>query len=299
MRVLARIQTAIYTNKIVAFFTSILLVSLIYFTSLNQQSSSSPYVTKRHGLGAGDTTTGELRTALKRKGDGRAAVAIIRVIGASASGGADKTTKKDSNPHLDVQYLMQLKSHDYPITAFRGTVCLLGGNANKHDETPLDTLKRELNEELQYPEWVDKIDPLNIIDDSAIQLSPNKSFKNATLVPPIPGTVRYLGSTLHFQSSELIEKKVPYAFLCALYEITLTPDQLPPNVLYPRGANIQEGRVVLLTEDQLVKHSKYAWGYEYTMEKYFGKKTLNKQRGTAVSDVDEKTWRETVWTPAK
>ena len=40
----------------------------------------------------------------------------------------------------DVQYLVQMKSHDYPITAFRGTVCLLGGNTNTHDATPLDTL---------------------------------------------------------------------------------------------------------------------------------------------------------------
>lgn len=268
-----RIQTAIYTNKKLAFLISILLASLVYFASTNQPSS--PYISKRHGLGAGDTS-GELASALRRKGDGRAAVAIIRVIG------------DDQN----VQYLVQMKSHDYPIESFRGTVCLLGGNANKHDETPLDTLKRELNEELHNPEWVDDIiDPKKVIDDS----------NNSTLVPNnhIPGTIRYLGTTLHFQSSQLINKPNPYAFMCALYEITLRPDQLPPSAIYPRGANIQEGRVVLLSQNQLVKHSKYAWGYEYTMEKYFGKKVVNQQRGTAVGDVDEKTLKETIWTPLK
>eukprot|EP00571_Detonula_confervacea_P005762 CAMPEP_0172325174 /NCGR_PEP_ID=MMETSP1058-20130122/53296_1 /TAXON_ID=83371 /ORGANISM="Detonula confervacea, Strain CCMP 353" /LENGTH=283 /DNA_ID=CAMNT_0013041645 /DNA_START=64 /DNA_END=915 /DNA_ORIENTATION=- len=281
---IARIQTAIYTNKKLAFLISILLASLIYFASINEPSS--PYVSRRYGLGAGDTS-GELASALRRKGEGRAAVAIIRVIG-----------------DLDnVQYLVQMKSHDYPIESFRGTVCLLGGNANKNDETPLDTLKRELNEELHNPEWVDAIDPMDVVDDSKVQLSDKPFYNNSTTLVPSHNelgiTIRYLGTTLHFQSSQLINKPNPYAFMCALYEITLRPDQLPPSAIYPRGANIQEGRVVLLSEDQLVKHSKYAWGYEYTMEKYFGKKTVNQQRGTAVSDVDEKTWKDTIWTPAK
>lgn len=288
--ILARIQTAILTHKRIAVLISILLFTLIYYASINEPSN--PYISKRYGLGAGDLN-GELKSALRRKGDGRAAVAIIRVIG----------NQNDPNapiPQNDVQYLVQMKSHDYPIAAFRGTSCLLGGNANKHDETPFDTLKRELNEELQSPEWVDDIDESKIIDDSHLQLS-NKPLYNSTGLAPHhpPGTVRYLGTTLHFQSASLIEKAQPYAFMCALYEITLLPEQLPPSAIYPRGANIQEGRVVLLTEDQLVKHSKYAWGYEYTMEKYFGKKTMNKQKGTAVSDVDKETWKETVWTPAK
>merc|ERR1712194_304151 len=196
---------------------------------------------------------------------------------------------------------VQMKSHDYPIEIFRGTVCLLGGNANKRDETPLDTLKRELSEELHNPEWVNAIDETNIIDDSGMQFS-NKPLFNSSFVVPRPKSgprIRYLGTTLHFQSAGLIQKATPYAFVCALYEITLRPDQLPPSAIYPRGANVQEGRVVLLTEDQLIKHSKYAWGYEYTVEKYFGKKTVNKQKGTAMSVVDEKTWKETGWTPSK
>ena len=57
--------------------------------------------------------------------------------------------------------------------------------------------------------------------------------------------------------------------------------------------------MVLLTEDQLIRHSTFAWGYEYTVEKYFGKKTANKQKGTAVSNVEKETERETIWTPAK
>lgn len=214
-------------------------------------------------------------------------MAILRVVATGGEGG-------HTNSREDVRYLVQVKSHDYPIEIFRGTVCLLGGNANKHDETPLDTLKRELKEELHNPDWVDDImDPTKVIDDS----------NNSTAMAPndyhMPGTVRYLGTTLHFQSSQAINKPNPYAFMCALYEITLTPDQLPPSVIHPRGANIEEGRVVLLSEDQLVKHSKYAWGYEYTMTDYFERKVVNQQRGTAVSEVDEKTWRETVWTPPK
>ena len=283
------IITAITTSNKKLTILSIIAWSLVYYfvsTTINQPSN--PYISKRYGLGAGDTA-GELKTALQRKGDGRAAVAIIRVIGMNA-------TKTSGNN--DVQYLVQMKSHDYPIEKFRGTVCLLGGNANKQDDTPVETLKRELSEELHSPEWVNAIiNPSNIIDDSSLQLSNKPLYNNSTSLKA--GTIRYLGTTLHFQSSELINKPNPYAFMCALYEITITPDQLPPSVLYPRGANIQEGRVVLLTEDQLVQHSKYAWGYEYTIEQYFGRKTFNKQLGTAVSTVDANTWKETVWTPLK
>ncbi|KAL9184186.1 hypothetical protein ACHAXT_002272 [Thalassiosira profunda] len=282
--VAARIQTALYTHQRLAFLLSVLLVSLLYYASTDRPSS--PYVSKRYGLGAGDNA-GELKSALRRKGDGRAAVAIIRVVG-----------MKSKNDPADVQYLVQVKSHDYPIVPFRGSVCLLGGNANKRDTTPLDTLKRELSEELHHPEWIDQIDPANIVDSSDAQLK-DGPLNNSSAIPATPGRVRDLGATLHFQSSELIGKPNPYAFICALYEITLTPEDLPPSVLYPRGANLQEGRMVLLTEDQLVRHSTFAWGYEYTVEKYFGKKTVNKQKGTAVSNVEKEAWAETIWTPAK
>ena len=286
-RRLARVQTALYTHQRLAFLVSVLLVSLLYYACTDRPSS--PYVSKRYGLGAGDKA-GELKSALRRKGDGRAAVAIIRVVG-----------MKSKNDPTDVQYLVQVKSHDYPIVPFRGSVCLLGGNANKHDAGPAETLKRELNEELHHPEWVDKIvDPANenVVDDSDAQLKDGPLY-NSSATPATPGRVRYLGATLHFQSSELIGKPNPYAFICALYEITLTPEDLPPSVLYPRGANLQEGRMVLLTEDQLVRHSTFAWGYEYTVEKYFGKKTANKQKGTAVSNVEKEAWAETIWTPEK
>ena len=197
-----------------------------------------------------------------------------------------------------VRYLVQVKSHDYPVEIFRGTACLLGGNAQPSDAAPLDTLLRELNEELGDPKWVGAIDPGAVVDDSASAVG-EPPFNSSAVGPPAPGTVRYLGATLHFQSASLLGRDAPYAFLCALYKITIRPDQLPPKALYPRGANIREGRVALLSEDQLLRHSKYAWGYEYTMDRYFGGRTANKQSGTAVTEVDKQTWRETTWAPLK
>ena len=291
--IIVRIRTFIHTNTKLAALISFVLGALVtHFVGHNLiATSTSPYASKRYGLGAGDTT-GELQAALRRKGDGRAAVAIIRVIG--MDGGND--SKQNSN----VQYLVQLKSHDYPIEAFRGAVSLLGGNASTRDKTPLDTLKRELNEELHFPDWVDALDATKVIDNSNLQLS-DKPFYDPEdeSDPPIPGTIRYLGATLHFQSSELMNRSNPYAFMCGLYEITLSPEQLPPSAINPRGANIQEGRIVLLTEDQLIQQSKFAWGYEYTIEKYFGKGTMHKQVGAAVSAVDEMTWNKLTWTPSK
>ena len=274
------IISAIYTNKKI-FFISALLASIAYYSasSIISNERTNPHISKRHNRG--DNNAAELKAALKRKGDGRAAVAIIRVV----------------QPTNETRYLVQLKSHDYPIEAFRGAVCLLGGNADKRDDTPINTLKRELNEELISPDWVNTIiNPTNIIDDSALQLS-DKPLYNSTANILQPSTMRYIGATLHFQSAEIINKPNSYTFTCALYEITITEDQIPSHIF--RGANVQEGRVVLLTEDQLIQQSKFAWGYEYTIEKYFGRKTRNKQKGTAVSNVDKKTWEESIWAPEK
>ena len=288
-RALTRLH-AVFGARRLALVASALLAVLAYIATLHQSPAYSPYVKRRYGLGAGDTHTGELRTALKRKQDGRAAVAIIRVVGLDET----QTSNKGA-----VQYLVQMKSHDYPIEAFRGSVCLLGGNANKADSTPVDTLKRELKEELHFPDWVDElIQESSIVDDSRLQVSNDAALlQNSTQLEP--GAVRYLGATLHSQTAELLQRKDPYAFTCALYEVTLRPDQLPNSVIYPRGANVQEGRVTLLTEEQLVKHGKYAWGYEYTMEKYFGKPLVNKQRGTKVTNIPDDDWRDLVWTPTK
>ena len=216
--------------------------------------------------------------------------------------------------------------------AFRGAVCLLGGNANGGtkkkkkkgllgkgkdgdngggDVTPLDTLKRELNEELLSPDWVNRIQQEKVIDDSKLvktSLYNTTSLSSATTVENTnnnnnfddgryPGTIRYLGTTLHSHTAKLIDKPNPYAFYCALYEITIGIDQLPHSILHPVGATIQEGRLALLTQDQLLQHAKYAWGYEYTMETYFGRKSWNKQEGASVSEVEENIWETTSWTP--
>ena len=62
---------------------------------------------------------------------------------------------------------------------------------------------------------------------------------------------------------------------------------------------MQEGQLALLSEDQLIWHAKYAWGYEFTVRRYFGRNTTNICEGTSVEDVDESVWNETVWTPLK
>lgn len=280
-------RVAVITNnrRIFLFSSSVLLLSfLVYIIStciIGNHSSEGGYYPSwsssfssgiRYGLGAGDDTNGELNSAL-RKGAGRASVAIIRVIddataaaAAASIDGINGGSNGDSNNK--VRYLVQLKSHDYPIEAFRGTVCLLGGNANDKDNTPLDTLKRELNEELYHPNWVSNLGGYsgnsNDSDDDKsvwkiVNVS-NETYTNHThSAPSSPGIIRYIGTSMHFQSSTLINKPTPYAFLCALYEITISSNQLPPGVLTPRGANVREGRTVLLTEEQLVRHSKYAW----------------------------------------
>jgi len=317
---LQRAYVAFLTNRKCTFLISFILATIFYTPIYISSSNNSNQ--KRYGLGGPSASASELTSALRRKSDGRAAVAIIRVVGLQTEHGIK------SNPKNEVQYLVQYKSHDYPIKAFRGAVCLLGGNASGEtkkklggkgkvggDVTPLDTLKRELNEELMSPAWVNVIQEKNVIDDSKL----GKTLYNTTSLPAVanndeesgnttnnmfqdgrfPGTVRYLGTTLHSHTAELIDRPNPYAFLCALYEITIGIDQLPHAILHPVGATVQEGRLALLTQEQLLQHAKYSWGYEYTMEAYFGRKSWNKQEGASVSEVDENIWETTSWTPLK
>ncbi len=253
-------------------------------------------------------------------------MAIIRVVNSPDVAGSNVTaisaSNDDKNDNDDnIRYLVQIKSHDYPITAFRGTICLLGGNAKGDDDSPLDTLKRELNEELYSPGWVDDIDSESIVNDSALQIIfPNGPFYNVTtntdkdtksslptasLTSLPPGSIRYLGTTLHSQSAQLMQRDPPksslkqklqtsssYSFFCALYEITLHASRLPPSVLYPRGATVQEGRLALLTREQLMRHAKYAWGYEFNLMRYFGGQIpqMNMQKGVEVGIVKEAYW---------
>jgi hypothetical protein len=323
--------TACRSNVSSSFLISIVLSSvLVYVISImgNYERYRSPYQrdasTMRYGLGAGDAG-GELQSALRRGGEGRAAVAIIRVIDVDyddvgGSSSTSRSTGNDGGNGNDVMYLVQVKSHDYPIRAFRGAVCLLGGNANVDDPSPLDTLRRELDEELFHPTWVEKLGNVDgggvestslagtdVIDDSrngrgnATYAPGRMSANNDTISGDGGGgvTIRFLGASMHYHTSTLIESTYPYAFLCALYEITIRSDMVPPGVAYPRGANVREGRTVLLNEDQLIRHSRYAWGYEHVIESYFGRGVTNKQVGSAVTIIDDRTWKGSVWTPGK
>ncbi|KAL3802085.1 hypothetical protein HJC23_010841 [Cyclotella cryptica] len=271
----------LFANKKLTFLLSIVLLTLLYEASIHTTLLSSSSNKKRKGVGGRDATS-ELSSLLRSKRDGRAAVAIIRVV--------DEDVKKE------VKYLVQIKSHDYPISPFRGAICLLGGNANTDDISPVDTLVRELHEELGALSWVNDITAEKVVDDSDFQRL-GKPHYNNTSVELKPGTVRYVGLSRHTQSAALVQKSHPYAFLCALYEITLRPSQLPPTVLYPRGATVQEGRLALLNKYQLMKHAKYSWGYEFTMSTYFGMNATNVCEGVSVEELAEGSFGE--WRPEK
>ncbi len=333
---LRRIQYAFLTNRKFAFLISFLLAVITYTPIYISQNNNNDKLNHniRYGVG-GSSASDELTSALNRKTYGRAAVAIIRVVGLKSEHGIKAIPNNN-----EVQYLVQIKSHDYPIEAFRGAVCLVGGNVNvaddkkkkkgaaleevDHDVTPLDTLKRELNEELLHPTWVDSFQEKDVVDDSNLfTLGDDPMFSTTSLVsntvadaasneenednndnnddddPRQPGTIRYLGTTLHSHTSQLLQTPDPYAFYCALYEITIGINQLPHGILHQVGANVQEGRLALLSQDQLLQHASFAWGYEYTMGRYFGKTSRNKQVGASVSNVDENLWDKTSWNPGK
>eukprot|EP00957_Ditylum_brightwellii_P115002 8772130-Ditylum_brightwellii.AAC.1 len=186
--------------------------------------------------------TSELTETLQRQ-IGRAAVVIIRV-------------KEDGQ---DDKYLVQLKSRDYPITAFQEAVCLFGGNVKQDDAGPKQTLLRELSEEL----------PESLVD---------------AVIP----SLQFIGTTMNSQTAEVVEKPEPYAFMCACYEATISSDEIPSKF---KGS---EGNYALLTKEQLVMDHTYAWGYDHVMSSYFGEPVKNMCEGVSVTKLSNERLKE--WT---
>mmetsp|Transcript_8671 Transcript_8671/g.13366 ORF Transcript_8671/g.13366 Transcript_8671/m.13366 type:complete len:230 (+) Transcript_8671:125-814(+) len=192
----------------------------------------------------------ELNATLERNINGRAAVVIIRI---------------DDTTGAPTKYLVQRKSKDYPIKPFQNSVCLFGGNAETTDKQPMETLTRELGEEL----------PFDLVQ--SILHSSN---------------LKFFGASYNMQKAEILGKTEPYSFLCACYEARITADLLE-NALQKQAIN--EGSYALLTKEQLLEEEKYAWGYDFVMSEYFGKPVKNFCDGVTVEKVDKKKLND--WTP--
>mmetsp|Transcript_17874 Transcript_17874/g.26444 ORF Transcript_17874/g.26444 Transcript_17874/m.26444 type:complete len:230 (+) Transcript_17874:95-784(+) len=196
------------------------------------------------------TENAELNATLERSVNGRAAVVIIRV---------EDTTGEPT------KYLVQRKSIDYPIKPFQNAVCLFGGNAELTDKEPMETLTRELGEEL----------PPNFVH--ALLHSSNLTF---------------LGSSMNMQTAEMLGKTEPYSFLCACYEARISLNQFQNS--FP-NQDINEGTHALLTKNQLLEDEKYAWGYDFIMSDYFGQPVKRFCDGVTVTKVDNDKLKD--WIP--
>jgi len=209
-------------------------------------------------------TTEELNATLRRRSKGRAAVVIIRVVEDDDGNVETKNVNKSSTTMSATRYLVQRKSRDYPIEPFRRAVCLFGGNAEATDKEPIDTLKRELGEEL----------PLD-------------------LVSPILSSLQFVGTSMNAQTAKLLGKNEPYAFMCACYEATLSAKQVKE--AFQNKINDEEGSHVLLTKEQLLTEEKYAWGYDSVMSTYFGTRVKNFCNGVTVTKLSDDHLKD--WTP--
>jgi 8-oxo-dGTP pyrophosphatase MutT (NUDIX family) len=190
-----------------------------------------------------------LNATLKRLNNGRAAVVIIQVV--------DEKGKENSSP----SYLFQRKSRDYPILAFRTAVCLFGGNAESEDATPLETLSRELTEELP------------------------SSFVRTILEHP---TFRYFGTFRNEHVPYLLGRADSYTFLCACYTVTISTNELPtPADWKASKMGDEEGSHELIAEEQLKEKEKYAWGYDFVFSSFLHTKVKNMMLGSHVTKVSD------------
>ena len=104
---LTRLQLLL-ANKKLSFLVSILLASILYQTQAPHGLLSSSS-NKRKGLGGGDAS-GELHSVLRRKQEGRAAVAIIRVT--------DDIDPSNASAEPQTKYLVQIKATTIPSRPF-------------------------------------------------------------------------------------------------------------------------------------------------------------------------------------
>eukprot|EP01080_Neovahlkampfia_damariscottae_P000418 gene420-6831_t len=128
------------------------------------------------------------------------------------------------------KFLVQRKTEDYHVRDFASTLCLFGGNSEKEDQRPLDTLRRELQEELPN------------ISEEIIQNS--KFFSTFELDVPIPNKPNY-----NFLSN---------VFVCEVAEDLLerfTKD------------SCLEGRMEIIDESEL-ENNQFCWGYCHVFEYY-------------------------------
>jgi hypothetical protein len=129
-------------------------------------------------------------------------------------------------------FLLQRKTKDYLVRDFAHTFCLFGGNSEIEDQSPYDTLKRELSEEL--PDISDEI------------LENSKFFSSFNIEVPLPDKRTYEYSSNIF-IAEVAEEKIEY-FLknCCL-----------------------EGTMELIYESDLKNElNQFCWGYDFIFQEY-------------------------------
>lgn len=225
----------------------------------------------------------DLMDLMKRNTQGRAAVIIIRVEPDDATG-SDASSTGNSSPgeqheqtqrsQQETRYLIQRKSSDYPIPQFKNALCLYGGNflsLKEGDLTPLDTLLRELKEELSEETFVmESILPKIQFRQYSYNFQSHKIFEYQQ----------------QEQQGDMAEKaKTEYGFLCVLFEAVIQYKDLPPSIFQVEEGN--EGNYELLTKEELLRE-RYAWGYDYIMSQYFrdeGGDSIQKCNGVQVTPL--------------
>merc|ERR1712046_101218 len=155
----------------------------------------------------------EVTEILQRGLDGSASVCIIR-----------------HNAESEPMYWFQRKDDGYPVAPFRNCLCLIGGNADAQ-ETPTQTLEREISEELPPPQ-------------AQAVLSKAR-----------------LWATFHIHvSAAAIGRSVPYAFVCSCFVADLCGSDL-------HDLRLNEGLTAALGLSDALNEV-FCWGYQEVFGQY-------------------------------
>lgn len=136
-------------------------------------------------------------------------------------------------------FCFQKKTMDYPIEEFAGTYCFFGGNAEENDKDHLDTLQRELTEELSSASFI-------------------------------------LSNSIFFQTFEIkvpLKNKPEYHYLPSIYIANVTEEELKKF----KTDICMEGKVIIVSEKEIHENPKhqFCWGYDYVFQYYL--ESINSQ----------------------
>ena len=185
------------------------------------------------------------------------------------------------------EIFIEVKDNGYPIEVFRHCLCPIGGNwigeASKNDKNPLDTVRRELNEELTLERMVSSTHELNLLGfkpefnfykTSRKDYTPSDNERKifVELKQAIARECAPFGDYLYRMPKELLEKEEDSLCLSSYWTVALNEEWWKHLIFFQEAlGNLSNESVTVITSlQEIVKNEvKIAFGHDVALKKFF------------------------------